>query len=507
VDKAIPEIAQAVWLITPELLLLGVVCLKFLIGPFLVSESGQAKPGLEHRWGSLALAAVAGAMWLWWDQQVVTTPTLGPFRLDAITWYTRGLMLSAAFILVLLTWSQSGAGVAAESQACLLAIVAGVNLISAANDLAMLFLALELVSIPTYLYLSLPRRDELSQEATVKYFLLSLFSSAFVLYGFSMLYGATGTTNLTAIQAVLASSQSTLAPPLVLVGVVLVLAGLSFRVTAVPFHFYAPDVFQGAPVSGAALLSFVPKVAGFIALVRLMPVDAHAASAGFDAWMMLKPVLWWLAVLTMFLGNLLALIQTDVRRLLAYSSIAHAGYLLVGLYAGHEQRVATPDGVGALFFYLPVYGLMTLGLFAVLAAAGSLQKPITTFDDLAGLSRRHPALALALLVLVFSLTGLPLTGGFLGKVHLFWAAWNLPGDGGQSLAVILTINAAIAAAYYLKLIAAAYFEAPAPHWKGDAAESSGSSVPAAIASGLCAALSVAMFFSPSWVWGLINGSF
>jgi NADH-quinone oxidoreductase subunit N len=507
VNEAIQQLNGAVSLIAPEVILLAAVCLIFFAAPFLVNERGEAPAGLRHRWGCLSLLTLVLAGCVWWQSPPVAR-TFGPFVLDALTWYIRGLTLTFGAILVLLHWNQADDSRSAESHACLLAILAGVNLIAAANDLVGLFVALELVSIPTYLFLLLPRRDAPAQEATLKYFLLSIFSSAIVLFGMSYLYGATGTTNLSAIHAAFAAGHGQPVNPLVAVATVMLIAGLGFRLTAVPFHFYAPDVFQGAPTSAAAMLSFVPKVAGFVALLRLI-VPAAGADEAVNSWMMTPaaaPLLWWLAVATMFVGNLMALMQTDIRRLLAYSSVSHAGYMMVGLIVGLEHEIRkdvlnapvpqSVSGIGAMLFYLAVYGAMTLGAFAVLIAAGRRERRIETLDDLSGLARNRPGLALLLAIFLFSLAGLPPTAGFLGKMNLFFAAWSQGDDSSKWLAVVLAINAALGAWYYLKVIGVMFLrdpvdpnELPAP-----------SETPSLIAAGLCLAGTIGLFFMPGWLW-------
>ena len=495
-EEALRNLNGAVQLVLPEVVLLATVCVMFFAAPFLVSDRGEAPAGLRHRWGWLSLVALTMAGWLLWNSGVAPRTT-GPFVSDGLTLFVRGLTIFSGAILVLLHWNQADDSRSAESHACLLAILAGVNLVAAANDLVMLFVALELVSIPTYLFLLLPRRDAPAQEATLKYFLLSIFSSAIVLFGFSYLYGATGTTNLTAIHHAFEAGKDLPHNPLVAVATVMLIAGLGFRLTAVPFHFYAPDVFQGAPTSAAAMLSFVPKVVGFVALLRLM-VPATGSESTMHAWMMTPaatPLLWWLAVATMFVGNLMALMQTDVRRLLAFSSVSHAGYMLVGLVVG-MQASQTVSGIGALLFYLVVYGAMTLGAFAVLIAAARSDKRIESLDDLAGLSRTKPALALMLSVFLFSLTGLPPTAGFLGKFNLFVAAWSQGFESSRWLAVLLGVNAALGAWYYLKLIGVMYLRDPVDRSE----DVRPMEVPSLVAAVLCLAVTVGLFFAPGALW-------
>ena len=449
------QIHRTASLLVPELVLLATMCFMFVGGPLLVSDAGQAAAGLRHRWGILSLAALAVAWAIWFGGS--PEPQQGSlFRIDQLVWYTRGLSLSAGILLALVMWNQVSDAYAAEGHACLLAILAGTNLVAAASDLVSLFLSLELVSIPTYLILFLPRRDRLGRESAIKYFLLSVFSSALVLYGMSWLYGVAGSTNLDAIESAIEQSTASGENRLLALAFALLLAGLCFRITAVPFHFYAPDVFLGTTAANAALLSFVPKVVGFVALLRLLPLTG--ASESITAWLpnsSAKLLLAILAVATMFVGNLMALRQKHLYRLMAYSSIAHAGYMLVGLAAGDGGPIG---GTRAVLFYLATYGLMTIGVFALISAVGRTERPTEFDDDLRGLNRDHPAVALMLAVCLFSLTGLPPTAGFLGKLNIFLAAWSDGSTVGRNLAAIMAINAAIGAWYYLRLIAVMFLD-------------------------------------------------
>jgi NADH-quinone oxidoreductase subunit N len=479
------QINAAAGFILPEIFLLGTVCVMFLAGPFLVSAAGEAGPGLRHRWGTLSLLTL-GVAWLTWFNGTAVAEG-GPFRTDAFVWFVRGVTLSFGPILVLLLWNQIDDGHAAEAQACLLAILVGVNFVALANDLVLVFLGLELVSIPTYVLLYLPRRDRLMREATIKYFLLSVFSSALLLYGLAWVFGLAGTTNLTAISTAMSQTEAVNKTGMLPIVLALLLAGLGFRITAVPFHFYAPDVFQGSTSSAAAMLSFVPKVVGFAALMRLLPVLNAATLADWTADERLRTTLAVIAVATMLGGNLLALRQTHLHRLLAYSSVAHAGYMLVGLAVGG------PDGLTALLFYLVVYGVMTIGVFAVIAALGHGDKAVQTTADLAGLSRTQPVGALMLSICLFGLAGLPPTVGFIGKLNLFVAGWSDGSVLGQTLSAALGVNAVIAAWYYLRLISVVYLESPTR-------EASGAhEIPAWVAAGFCTAATLATFVVPQWL--------
>ncbi len=491
--SAIERINAAAGLIVPEVILLATVCIMFLVGPFLVTEGGKTQTGLRHRWGALSLLAIVSALVAWWNTSIQPVD-LSLFQADAFVWFVRGTTLSIGVILVLLLWNQIDDGQSAEAHACLLAILAGVNLTAAANDLAILFIGLELVSIPTYILLFIPKRDRLIREATAKYFLLSIFSAAIFLYGVAWLFGAAGTTNMLGISQAAQAGKFDQVPGLLLLAQVFLLAGLGFRLTLVPFHFYAPDVFQGSTSANAAMLSFIPKIAGMIGLFRLLPLTQGLVD--WNGWVPSQPlqtVLATLAVLTMFGGNLLALRQKNLHRLLAYSSVAHAGYMLVGLTVGSSTGAA--NGMASVLFYLVIYGIMTLGAFAVLSGLGATGNPIRTDDQLAGLSRTRPLMAASLAVLLFSLTGLPPTAGLLGKLFIFLAAWNDGSTIGYTLAIVLAINATIAASYYLRLVVVMYFENP----QGEQPEVA-KQYPAWVASAGCVVMVVALFFIPQGLW-------
>lgn len=313
----------------------------------------------------------------------------------------------------------------------------------------------------------------------MKYFLLSIFSSGLLLFGFSYLYGLCGTTNLPAIADALGRSNREAMPGVALVALVLIVAGLAFRITAVPFHFYAPDVYQGTTASAAALLAFVPKVAGFVGLLRVLGFVPHTLIGADGTPSLLEGtgvpeqvlggqvprLLWILAVVTMSLGNVLALWQDNVRRMLAYSSVAHAGYMLIGLVVARflpaGSSLTDPGGVEAVLFYLVAYGAMTIGAFAVLTCLGSPSRPVETVDDLAGLGSTHPQMALLMTLFLLSLIGIPVTAGFAGKMLLFWGAMSVQPDTTDPvwfrlLALVAAINAAIGAWYYLRVITVMY---------------------------------------------------
>jgi NADH-quinone oxidoreductase subunit N len=443
------------------------------------------------RWGiwalvSLAAAAVALALnpLPLGDSEETATAALftGPVWLDHFALFVRVAAIVGGAVLVLLSWDEVSDRHAADFHACLLIIVAGIGLTAAANELVTLFLALELTSIPTYVVLYLPRADGPAREAAVKYFLLSVFSSAFLLFGFSYLYGLAGTTNLPGIAEALARNPATM-PGIALVALVTIVAGLGFRITAVPFHFYAPDVYQGTATANAALLAFVPKVAGFAALARVLgflpyAYHGHLLTEAGSAGLMLGeqvPVLFWImAAVTMTLGNVLALLQDNVKRLLAYSSVAHAGYMLIGLAVAPRlagEASGPVGGVESVLFYLIAYGSMTIGAFAVLSYLSTKERPVETIDDLAGLARSHPSVALLMALFLFSLVGIPLTAGFAGKFLLFSSALLVPFNPDVpasleqrrlfvTLALIGVLNAAVGGWYYMRIAAAMYLRDP-----------------------------------------------
>jgi NADH-quinone oxidoreductase subunit N len=307
-----------------------------------------------------------------------------------------------------------------------------------ANDLIVVFLALEIMSVGVYCLSGILRSDVRSGEAAMKYFLLGAFASGFLLYGIAFFYAATGSTRLDAIGAALAHAG---ASPFMLLGIAFVTVGFGFKVALIPFQGWTPDVYEGAPTAITAFMAAGVKAAAFAAFARTFWTALQPASA---AW---TDLLWWLAVLTMSAGNLLAVTQRNVKRMLAYSSIAHAGYALVGLV------VANRDGGAALCFYLAVYVVMTIGSFGVLLALGRRGEPHETLDDLGAVGFRHPVLGLSMLVFMLSLAGIPPTAGFAGKFWLFSSAVDA---GYVGLAVIGVLNSLVSVYYYLGVIVRMY---------------------------------------------------
>ncbi|MFI1017411.1 NADH-quinone oxidoreductase subunit NuoN [Streptomyces sp. NPDC020965] len=333
--------------------------------------------------------------------------------------------------------------------------VAGMLVFPAANDLLTLFIALEVFSLPLYLLCALARRKRLmSQEAAVKYFLLGAFSSAFLLFGIALLYGYAGSVAYARIADVVDGSVRTIDPALadtmgndalLLIGSALILMGLLFKVGAVPFHMWTPDVYQGAPTPITGFMAAATKVAAFGALLRLLYVVLPGLRWDW------RPIMWGIAIVTMLGGAIVAITQTDIKRLLAYSSIAHAGFILAGVIA------VTPDGVSSVLFYLGAYSFVTIGAFAVVTLVRDAGGEATHLSKWAGLGRRSPLVAAVFAVFLLAFAGIPLTSGFTGKFAVFKAAAE---GGAGALVVIGVISSAIAAFFYIRVIVLMFFSEP-----------------------------------------------
>jgi NADH-quinone oxidoreductase subunit N len=340
-----------------------------------------------------------------------------------------------------------------EYYALLLFSTSGMLFMAAATDLIVVFLGLEIMSVALYILAGFNRGQFASIEAAMKYFILGAFASAFFLYGAALTYGATGTTNLAQIGAWLAGGGGIPRDPMALTGLGLLLVGFAFKVAAVPFQWWTPDVYQGAPTSVTAFMSVGAKGAGFAALLRVL---FSAFSPAFTGdWMIAAAIL---AALTMTAGNLAALAQKDIKRMLGYSSIAHAGYILVGVAAGNA------DGVRGVLFYLLAYAFMNVGAFAVACAVERRGEFSSTLADYAGLGRQQPLLAAAMAVFMLSLTGIPPLVGFWGKLYVFRAAVEADMTW---LAILGVLNSAISAFYYLGVLVQMYMREPAPAAEGE----------------------------------------
>src|SRR5947209_13821083 len=336
-------------------------------------------------------------------------------------------------------------------------------LLTSASDLIVVFIAIELMSLSLYVLSGLFKRRRQAGEASMKYFLLGAFASAFLLYGIALLYGATGTTSIDRIAAAAAAAPH---DTLLIAGLGLLLVGFGFKISSAPFHVWVPDVYEGAPTSVTALIATGSKAAVFAVLVRLLLSGVRAVQADWTA------VLWVLAALTMTLGNVVAIAQSNLKRMLAYSSIAHVGYMLMGLVAGG------PAGAGAVLFYLLAYTFTTIGAFGAIglwARAG--EEPVAVGDS-SGLARRHPVLALTLALFLLSLVGIPPLAGFVAKFYLFGSAVRA---GYVWLTVLAVLNSAIAAYYYLRVIVYMYMREP---------DGEGVAVTSSLAGGLALTLAI-----------------
>jgi NADH-quinone oxidoreductase subunit N len=350
----------------------------------------------------------------------------------------------AVALIIMLSMDYLGrtGGESGEYYGLVLFATAGMMLMASAGDLIVIFLALELMSLSLYVLAGLFKTRLASGEASMKYFLLGAFASSFLLYGIALLYGATGSTNLDRIAASAAARNG---DPLLLMGLGLLLVGFGFKISSVPFHMWAPDVYEGAPTTITALIATGSKAAAFAALIRVLVVSLRGLQPDWTA------LLWAVAALTMTIGNVVALAQSNLKRMLAYSSIAHVGYMLMGLVAGSAA------GAGGVLFYLLAYTFTTIGAFGAIGLCARAGEEAVEVGDYAGLARRHPVLAATLTLFLLSLVGIPPLAGFVAKFYLFGSAVQA---GYIWLTVIGVLNSAIAAYYYLRVIVYMYMREP-----------------------------------------------
>jgi len=341
-----------------------------------------------------------------------------------------------------------------EYYVLLMFTISGMMLMAHAYNLIIVFISLELLSIPLYVLAGFARPRPESEEASLKYFLLGTFASAFVLYGVALIFGATGHTDFQGITG--AVIGKTVNPVLFLVGSGILLVGFGFKIAAVPFHMWVPDVYQGAPSPVSGFMSVGAKAAGFAALLRVFAVVFPSQAAN------LTPVLWVLAALTMVLGNVLAVAQTNIKRLLAYSSIANAGYILMA-FVPYGQAKVLSNSIASALFYLMAYAFTSLGAWAVVIALERAEGKGLQLDDYAGLGRKHPWLSLSMMVFMLSFTGVPLTLGFWGKFYLFRTTLQ---GGYVSLALIGLLTSLVSAYYYLRVVVIMYMRAGEPEVQG-----------------------------------------
>jgi NADH-quinone oxidoreductase subunit N len=428
--------------ITPALALV-IAAVIVLLGDLLLPRSQKQVLAYVAMLG--IVAAFVATVLLWSATEPAFFGTDGMAVADGYALFFNYVFLTAAGLAVLISVDYAHRQELAQGEyyALLLLSTAGMSVMAAATDLMVLFVGLEVLSIPLYVLAGLKRGQDESNESGLKYLLLGAFASAFLLYGIALTYGVSGSTALGAAAAGLAADPST--KLLALAGLGLMVVGLGFKVALVPFHAWTPDVYQGAPTSVTAFMSVGAKAAGFAALGRALTVAFPGLLADWS------PLLAILAALTMTLGNLGALRQTDLKRLLAYSSVAHAGYLLVGLAAANQA------GLAGVLFYLLAYGFMNVGAFAVVIAAERAEGGDVTVDSIAGLAARKPGLAAGMTVALLSLAGVPPLAGFVGKFYLFRAAIETDLTW---LAVVGVLNSVVSAYFYLKVIVAMWLREP-----------------------------------------------
>ena len=422
--------------ILPELVLSVFGMIVMVVDPLLDDRSSHKSLGAIGLIGTLA--ALASTYWM---AQYPGTGFWNMVRVDGFSVFFHVLVIAIAAVVILSSYEYMAVQRirAGEYYGLILLGTVGMCLMSSAIELVLIFIALEISSIATYVLAGFRRREAASSESSLKYFLLGSFATAFFLYGVAMMFGATGSTNIDAIASALASGRVT---PLAYVAVALMFVGLGFKVASAPFHVWTPDVYEGAPAPIVGLMSTGPKAAAFAVLLRVL----FEINAPGRFWL-----IWVSAALSMTLGNVGALVQDNIKRLLAYSSIAHAGYVLVAFAAAPEL------GTSAVMFYTAAYAAMNVGAFAVVSHFANAGEKYLTLEDYAGLGRRSPILAATLTFFLMSLIGIPITGGFFGKFYIFSAALksNL-----VWLTVIGLVNSAIGAYYYLRVIVMMYMREP-----------------------------------------------
>lgn len=444
------------------------MALAFLLSPLLVIGGGalllMLAEAFSSRKAGLALGtamvfatgfAFSLGLWLTGAENIPGADALAPWLvIDNFTIFFDGLLCLGGVLAALLAGGylpehdlERG-----EFYSLLLFATIGAMMVASAGDALIVFLGLETMSIGAYAMTAFRRTSPRSAEGALKYFLLGSFAAALLLYGFALLYGATGHTDLAGIGRAVASGGDR--SPMLIVALVLILVGLAFKVSAVPFHMWTPDAYEGAPTPGTTYMAVVVKAGGFAMLLRvLLTCFGDKASMSWSAgW---PPALAWMAVLTMTVANLIAGQQESVKRMLAYSSIAHAGYLLVGVVATMHSMAG---GSATVLFYLVTYTVSTAGAFGALILCGRRGAEAVTFEDLAGIGRRHPGAALPFALFVISLAGIPPTAGFFGKWFIFRAAMD---SGFYWLTIIAFMNSVIGAYYYLKVLVFMYMREPA----------------------------------------------
>ena len=430
--------------VAPEVVLCASGILIMLIDPFVPLRRKQAMGWLGFAGALGALASIRLAA----RHRGMAYGSL--IRVDDFSLFLHAVVIGVAALAILgsLRYLEEERIQRGEYYALVLFATAGMGILAGANELVTAFLGLEMSSISSYILAGFRRNALKSNESSLKYFMLGSFATAFFLYGVAMVYGATGTTRLDGIQASLAAAPP---GPLVTLALGMLFVGLGFKVVAAPFHIYSPDVYEGAPTPVTALLASGPKAATFAVMLRIF-YTAFGSAGNIWFW-----AIWISAALTMCIGNLAALVQTNVKRMLAYSSIAHAGYILVAFAAAGKRELA----IAAVLFYLVAYALMKIGAFTVVTLLGGPGERRLEISDYAGLATKQPAVAACFSLFLFSLLGLPATAGFLGKFYAFQAALD---SRAVWLVVLAAINSVVGAYYYLRVIVAMYFREPQKEW-------------------------------------------
>lgn len=424
----------------PELILLATMLVVLMMD---LGLDKQYKDNLAYiSLGGIILALVGA---IWWTPRLPSA-FVGMMISDNIFIFFTVIVLISAGLVVLIApgyLQHIGSDSEGEFYALTLAAAIGMLIMASALSFMMIFLGLEILSLSFYLLSGYLTNKRLSQEAGIKYFILSSFMLAFMLYGIALIYGATGSTGLPQISTFMAtrSAAQILGDPILIIGMVLLALGLLFKVSAVPFQWWTPDVYQGAPTPVTAFMSVGTKAAVFAVLLRVYPFALGAAQSRWIG------LLWIITVLTMIFGNFMAVPQTNVKRLLAYSSIAQAGYILIGLVADNAL------GISAMLFYLLVYAFMNIGAFAVVGILERNEYGEVTLDDFNGLAQRHPLLAGVMALCLISLAGLPPTAGFFAKLYIFGAAIA---SGNLFLALLGILTSLIGLYYYLRIVVAMY---------------------------------------------------
>lgn len=426
--------------ILPELVLSAFGILVMLLDPLVDEEKSQKTLGLIAFVGTLAGLA---STWYISKPENYGTAFSNMVRVDGFSVFFHFLIIAIAAVVILTSFEYMSVQRirAGEYYALILFSIVGMCLMSSALELVLVFIALEISSISTYILAGFRRQDAASSESSLKYFLLGSFATAFFLYGVALIFGATGSTNLDDIGRALQATPAQLLV-LVYVAIALMLVGLGFKVAAAPLHIWTPDVYEGAPAPVVGFMSTAPKAAAFAVLLRVV----FAINAPGRFW----PI-WIAAALSMTLGNIGALVQTNVKRLLAYSSIAHAGYVLMGFVITSGDNSSA--GISAVMFYTAAYAAMNVGAFAVVSHFANAGERYVTLEDYEGLGRSSPLLAATLSIFVLSLIGIPMTAGFLAKFYVFSATAQ------ASLTWLLligVINSAIGAYYYLRILVVMY---------------------------------------------------